>query len=72
MVYTAVKVHDPARVADWSELKDDNGEYPGERVAVAFAEKTGILTGANRPYDITIGEMALILANTDRVFEAAD
>ena len=72
MVYTAVKVHDPERVADWSELKDDNGEYPGERVAVAFGEETGILTGANRPYDITIGEMALILANTDRVFESAE
>ena len=72
MVYTAVKVHDAKMVADWSELKDDTGEYPGERVAVAFAEKTGILTGANRPYDITVGEVALILANTDRVFEAAE
>ncbi|MBR1743769.1 MAG: serine/threonine protein kinase [Lachnospiraceae bacterium] len=71
MVYTAVKVHDAKMVADWSDLKDDTGEYPGERVAVAFAEKTGILTGANRPYDITVGEVALILANTDRVFEAA-
>lgn len=71
MVYTAVKIHDAKMVADWSELKDDTGEYPGERVAVAFAEKTGIMTGANRPYDITIGEAALILANTDRVFDAA-
>ena len=61
----------PALVADWSSLKDDNGFYPGVRVAVAFAEKTGILTGVNRPYDITLGEMALIFSNTDRVFEAA-
>ncbi len=71
MVYVAVKVHDPSIVADWSSLKDDNGEYPGERVAVAFAEETDIMTGVNRPDDITVGEMALILANADRVFDAA-
>ena len=70
-VYAAIKAHDPSMVADWSSLKDDNGEYPGERVAMAFAEKTGILTGANRPYDITAGELALIFANTDRVFDMA-
>ena len=55
----------------WSKLPDDNGEYPGARVAMMFAEDTGILAGANRPYDITVGEMALIFANADRVFEAA-
>lgn len=71
MVYAAVKVHDPSIVADWSSLKDDNGYYPGVRIAVVFAEETGITTGANRPADITLGEMALILANADRVFEAA-
>ena len=70
-VYAAVKAHDPAIVADWSVLKDDNGQYPGERVAMLFAEKTGITTGANRPYDITAGELALVFANTDRVFDAA-
>lgn len=70
-VYAAVKVHDPALVADWSSIKDDNGYYPGGRVAMAFAEENGILTGANRPNDITVGEMALIFANTDRVFDAA-
>ncbi len=70
-VYAAVKVHDPAIVADWSELKDDNGYYPGVRVATAFAEKTGIMTGANRPGDIMLGELALILANADWVFETA-
>ncbi len=41
-------------------------------MAIAFAEKTGIMTGANRPGDISLGELALILANTDRVFEAAE
>lgn len=72
MVYVAVKLYDPSIVADWSSLKDDNGYYPGVRVAVAFAEKTGLATGANRPGDITIGDMAIILANTDRVFSAAE
>ena len=69
-IYAAVKVHDPSIVADWSSLKDDNGYYPGVRVAVAFAEKTGITTGVNRPLDITLGELALIFANTDRVFDS--
>lgn len=71
-VYAAVKVHDPGIVADWSGLKDDNGYYPGARVAIAFAEETGIMTGANRPGDTTLGDLALILANADRVFEAAE
>jgi len=66
-----VKVHDPALVADWSSLKDDNGFYPGVRVAVAFAEEHGLTEGANRPGDISVGELALILANTDKVFESA-
>lgn len=72
-VYAAVKVHDPSIVAEdqWSKLPDDNGEYPGARVAMLFAEETGILTGANQPYDITVGELALIFANADRVFDAA-
>ena len=70
-VYAAVKAHDPSIVADWSSIKDDNGYYPGVRAAAAFAEETGIMTGANRPGDITLGELALILANTDRVFDAA-
>ncbi len=71
-VYAAVKVHDPSLVADWSGLKDDNGFYPGVRVAVDFAEKTGILIGVNRPLDISVGELAVILANADRVFDAPE
>jgi len=70
--YAAVKAYDPERVADWSSVKDDNGFYPGLRVAMAFAEETGILTGANKPKDITVGDMALIFANADRVFSAAE
>lgn len=71
MVYAAVKLGDPAIVADWSSLSDDTGEYPGTRVALAFAEKTGIATGVNKPDDLDRGEVALILANSERVFDAA-
>ena len=70
VIYAAVKVHDPGIVADWSALKDDNGYYPGVRVAVAFAEKYGISDAVTRPGDITLGDMAVILADTDRVFES--
>lgn len=71
--YAVVKAYDPSIVAEdqWSKLKDDTGEYPGTRVAVMFAEDTGILTGVGRPYDITVGELALLFANADRVFSNA-
>ncbi|MEA4816390.1 MAG: serine/threonine-protein kinase [Lachnospiraceae bacterium] len=71
MVYVAVKIYWIDKVSDYSSLKDDNGYYPGVRVAVAFAEEAGILTGVGRPEDITKGEVAVLLANADRVFEAA-
>jgi len=70
MVYVTVKIYWMDKVSDYSSLKDDNGIYHGVRVAVAFAEETGILTGVGRPEDITKGEVAILLANADRVFEA--
>ncbi len=70
MVYIAVKIYWVDKVSDYSSLKDDNGYYPGVRVAIAFAEETGILTGVGRPEDITKGEAAILLANADKVFEA--
>jgi hypothetical protein len=71
MVYIAVKAHDPALVADWSVLKDDNGYYPGVRVATLFADRYDITRGVGRPKDMLVGEVAIILANTDRVFDSA-
>jgi len=50
-------------------LKDDTGEYPGARVAALFAEQHNIYDGAGRPKDITVGELAIIFANTDKAFE---
>ena len=70
VTYAAVKAYWPEVVADWSSLPDDNGYYPGARVAAAFAEEHGILTGANRPGDLTLGDVALIFANAQRVYAA--
>jgi len=53
----------------WTVLKDDTGEYPGARVAALFAEQHNIYDGAGRPKDITVGELAIIFANTDKAFE---
>jgi hypothetical protein len=70
MTYTAVKIFWPEVVADWSSLKDDNGYYPGVRVAMAFSEKHNILNGINRPDHLTFGDVAVILANADKEKEA--
>lgn len=70
IAYVAVKVYWKDKVSDYSELKDDTGVYPGVRVALAFCEESGILTGIGRPEDITKGEVALALSNADRVYEA--
>lgn len=69
VVYTIVKVLWPDVVTDYSGLKDDNGEYPGVRVALAFAEKHGILKGANRPDDLTYGDIAYIIANAEKYYD---
>ena len=68
VIYAAIKLYDPAIVVDWSSLSDDNGYYPGVRVALAYAEKHGIGQDVNRPGDVTKGEAASILADADRVF----
>jgi predicted Ser/Thr protein kinase len=39
MVYVAVKIYWVDKVSDYSSLKDDNGYYPGVRVAVALRKK---------------------------------
>jgi len=70
MAYTAVKIFWPEVVADWSSLKDDNGYYPGVRVAMDFCGKHNILNGINRPDHLTFGDVAVILANADKEKEA--
>lgn len=70
MTYTAVKIFWPDVVKDYSSLKDDNGVYPGVRVAMAFAEKHNILNSINRPAHLTVGDVAVILANADKESES--
>lgn len=64
------KIFWPEVVADWSSLKDDNGIYPGVRVAMSFSEKHNILNGINRPDHLTFGDVAVILANADKEKDA--
>ena len=58
----------PDKVADWSSLRDDNGEYPGSRVADAFLVKNGLRDGVVRPTDLMKGELAILFANTERFY----
>ncbi|MDD2189829.1 MAG: serine/threonine-protein kinase [Eubacteriales bacterium] len=69
VVYTIVKILWPDVITDYSSLKDDNGEFPGIRVAVAFAEENGILDGAKRPDDLTYGDVAFIIANAEKYYD---
>ena len=69
MAYFVTKLYWPDVVSDWSSLKDDNGEYPGIRVSEIWCEEHGILTGVNRPNDLSRGEAAIAIANADKVFE---
>lgn len=64
------KIYWPDVVTDWSSLRDDDGEYPGSRVAEKWCKKYGILTGVNRPEDNSVGELAIAIANADRVYTA--
>ena len=41
-------------------------------MATLFADRYDITRGVGRPKDILVGEAAIIFANTDRVFEAAE
>lgn len=68
--YIVVKLFWPDKVADWSSLRDDNGEYPGSRVADAFLVKNGLKDGVVRPTDLTKGELALLFANAERFYLA--
>lgn len=70
VLYYVTKIYWPDKVMDWSSLKDDNGEYPGSRIAGKWCEKTGINIGVNRPDDNSVGELVVALANADRVYTA--
>jgi len=70
LVYVVVKTYWPEVVTDWSSLKEDTGEYPGVRVANAFAEENNLLDGMNKYDHITFGEVAIVYANAEKLYQS--
>lgn len=68
LAYFVTKAYWPDIVSDWSSLREDTGTYPGITVALTWCEEHGILTGVNRPRDVSCGEAAVAFANADKVY----
>lgn len=71
LTYVVVKTFWPEVVADWSSLKDDTGQYPGVRLAGSFAEENNLLEGMNRYDHLTFGDVAIVYANAQRIYDSA-
>jgi len=69
LTYVVVKTFWPEVVADWSILKDDTGQYPGVRIAGSFAEEHDLLQGMNRYDHLTFGDIAIVYANAQRIYD---
>ena len=69
LAYFVTKAYWPEIAADWSSIRGSPEVYPGITVSLTWCEKHGILTGVNRPRDISCGEAAVAFANADRVYE---
>jgi hypothetical protein len=54
--------------ADWSSIKGNPEEYPGITVSLKWCKDHGILTGVNRPRDVSCGEAAIAFSNADKVY----
>ena len=67
LAYFVTKVYWPDIAANWSSVKGVPETYPGIIVSVEWCQNHGILTGANRPRDVSCGEAAIVFANADRV-----
>lgn len=68
LAYFVTKTYWPEVAADWSSIKGMPDEYPGITVSRVWCEEHGILTGVNRPRDISCGEAAIAFANADKVY----
>ena len=68
LAYFVTKAYWPEIAADWSSIRGTPEEYPGITVSLAWCEDHGILTGVNRPRDVSCGEAAIAFANADKVF----
>ncbi len=68
LAYFVTKTYWPEIAADWSSIKGSPEEYPGITVSLKWCEDHGILTGVNRPRDVSCGEAAIAFSNADRVY----
>lgn len=68
LAYFVTKTYWPEVAADWSSIKGNPEEYPGITVSLKWCEDHGILTGVNRPRDVSCGEAAIAFANADKVY----
>ncbi|MBQ7488793.1 MAG: serine/threonine protein kinase [Clostridia bacterium] len=69
LAYFVTKVYWPDLVADWTALKEATDAYPGITIAKAWCDEHSIMTGVNRPMDVSCGEAAIAFSNADRVSE---
>ena len=68
LAYFVTKTYWPEVAADWSSIKGNPEKYPGITVSLKWCEEHGILTGVNRPRDVSCGEAAIAFANADKVY----
>jgi len=68
LAYFVTKAYWPEVASDWSSIRGMPEEYPGITVSLAWCGAHGILTGVNRPRDISCGEAAIAFANADKVY----
>lgn len=67
LAYFVTKTYWPQIAADWSSIRGNPETYPGITVSLRWCEDHGILTGVNRPRDVSCGEAAIAFANADKV-----
>ncbi len=68
LAYFVTKTYWPEVASDWSSIKGNPEQYPGITVSIKWCEDHGILTGVNRPRDVSCGEAAIAFANADKVY----
>lgn len=68
LAYFVTKTYWPEVASDWSSIKGNPEQYPGITVSMKWCEEHGILTGVNRPRDVSCGEAAIAFANADKVY----
>ena len=68
LAYFVTKAYWPEVAADWSSVRENPETYPGITVSLRWCEDHGILTGVNRPRDVSCGEAAIAFANADTVY----